>query len=126
MTSSETLRTGAKPFRILIEQIELALKFNSSEDLESACNELLAHTKTDEFNLTWAENGKYEQFSSKYPVNVEVRLRKIPYDSKVVRLSRTCGHCGQIESIAHSSGHVNGTYGNVQLVLGQLQKIEEF
>lgn len=118
----ETPVRAPKPFRILIEQIELALRFGSSEDLESACNEMLSVTKEDSFKLTWFENGKYEEFSSKYPANVEVQLRKIPWDTKVCRLSRTCGHCGTVESIAHSSGT---NYKNAKFVLQKLETIEE-
>lgn len=117
--------TNHKPIRSLLEQLELAVKLGSHEELESAANELLATVKYDSFKLTWAENGNYEEYTSIYPENIERRLRQIPYDTKVCRLSRTCGHCGNTESIAHSSGHVNQYYENVKYVLQKLETVKE-
>lgn len=111
-----------KPLRILLELLECALGFGDNEEVESAANELLACVKNDLFTLTWAENGKYETFESTYPESIEGRLHQVPYDSKVVRLSRSCGHCGNRESIAHSSGT---TSENVKWVLQRLQEAKE-
>lgn len=122
---SGILKNDGASLRSLLEQLELDLKLGDREALESSVQRLLATVKWDEYRLTWAENGNYEFYNSVYLENIFEKLWKIPYDSKVVRLSRICGHCQKMESLAHSSGHVNGEYANVRHVLNVLETIEE-
>lgn len=95
--NTEATRTVAKPFRILIEQMELALRFGSQEELESTCNELLSQVKYDTFEAGAKLNNSGETELISFSSNPEVVYQKLLEYRKEgtgAYLNVTCGHCG--------------------------------
>lgn len=98
-TVREPSGRGAKPFRILLEQIEIARKFGSQEELESACDELLSVTSADRYvlELRKAFSGEFEwEADSEDPAYVlQVTEESKRRDLSGARLTVRCGHCKQ-------------------------------
>lgn len=114
---SETPTRAPKPFRILIEQIELALKFGSSEELESACNELLSSVKIDQYELqvksTFSHPGARQIGSAPFihsKIQQYVNMKENLPTVHGVFLRRHCGHCEAQKQIASSYGEISDSH----------------
>lgn len=108
--AGEASRRGAKPFRILIEQIELASKFGSAEDLELACNELLSSVKYDTYQgIIKRDYTQRESVGeSSNPAAIFEKMAKFKGEKLTgARIIVTCGHCGNEDKARYtmSGGH---------------------
>lgn len=92
MTSPETPRSLQTSFRQLIDNLDLQLRFGSSEGLESACHELLSLVKMDSFEA-YSETDLIG-FSSN-PEVVYQKLLEWKKEGVSASLIVTCGHCGE-------------------------------
>ncbi len=106
-TYEEVVKAPRKPFRQLIENLELAYRFGASEELDSAINDLLANVRYDTYVFS-LKNGS-EMFVSRESSNPEVVFQDMleMKNSDVISgacLDRICGHCGTKEIITASRG----------------------
>ncbi len=99
-SSGEGAKIVKKSFRQLIEGIDLALRFGSQEELESACNELLSNVKYDTYEAKVRTDSDFGHgmelvaFSSN-PETVYTKLLTHDKEGTGATLEVTCGHCGQ-------------------------------
>lgn len=101
MTSArEDIKRSGKSFRHLLEQLELACKFYGADEVLSAANELLAHSKYDTYEVMarvtddTGTNMKTVSFSSN-PEVVYTKLLTFDKETTGATLEVVCGHCGQ-------------------------------
>ena len=118
ITSGEPSSRCAKPFRILIDQIDLALRFGSSDELESACNELLSSVKYDTFEAQVRVQGGVDSIAfSSNPEVVYIKLLTYNKEATGARLEVTCGHCGQRDDIRSCSSFGGTNRSHIQFLL---------
>lgn len=101
-------KTSGNSLRSLLEQLELAVKFGSAQDLESAANKLLANAKYDQFTgyIKKATYGPREQIvESANPVVAFEKLSQYRgKDLAGASIHITCGHCGSSHKMVSSTG----------------------
>jgi hypothetical protein len=118
-------KATSKPLRSLLEQLELAVKLGSHEELESAANELLATVKCDLFHLVWRQASPPDQtveYYSEYLEKIEMKMREIPEKPFSVRLYRECGHCGHEKQLITTAGYLGD---NVRKALDMFEFVED-
>lgn len=96
----EDIKSPGKSLRSLLEQLELACKFYGADEVLSAANELLAHSKYDTYEVMarvtddTGTNMKLVSFSYN-PEVVYTKLLTFDKETTGATLEVVCGHCGQ-------------------------------
>ncbi len=118
-TDEEATKTSGNSFRSLLDELEVACKFYGADEVLSAANKLLAHSKYDTYRgyIRLAPELPLEEIcESSNPGVVYVRLNSERFHKPTTAMvTMTCGHCGQLcdAQTATASGHSD----NIQFVL---------